>query len=29
MSDTNVRVLFAAFCLLALWLLYMFYRRKF
>jgi hypothetical protein len=26
MSDTNVRVLFAIFCLLALWLLYMLYR---
>lgn len=29
MRETNIRVLFAALCLLALWLLYMFYRRKF
>ena len=28
MNDTNVHILFAIFCLLALWLLYMLYRGK-
>jgi len=28
MNDINVRILFAVFCLLVLWLLYIFYQRK-
>jgi len=28
MSDTNIRIVFAILCLLALWLLYMLYRGR-